>query len=172
MLKCCSFLSILYNFRNIIYMQPFEAYLLNNLKMAVSKSKHKANQLLVVTKFLPCAKSRLPTQMSMPACLTTAWLPVYQNTFVITPGTMVLVSIPLVIISTLAVISFLGTSFIFSSLSSSLSASFSGAAPDRISPYTYGHTSGYTTMVEKADIHSPSLVPWAVVPSILGVSIG
>jgi hypothetical protein len=85
---------------------------------------------------------------------------------------MVLISIPLVIISTLAVISFLGTSFIFSGLSSSLSASLSGAAPDRISSYTYGHPSGYNTRVETADSHSPSLVPWIVVPSILGVSIG
>ena len=137
--------------------------------MAVSKAKY--YQLLVVTKCLPCAKCSLPTQISMPACLSTACLQKYQNTFVITPGTMVLISIPLVIISTLAVISFLGTSFIFSSLSSSLSASLSGAAPDRISPYTYGHPSGYNTRVETADSHSPSLVPLIVVPTILGVSI-
>merc|ERR1711892_944598 len=52
------------------------------------------------------------------------------------PSSM-LISIPLVVISTVGVISFLGTSFIFSSIASSLSASLSGSVPERISPYSY-----------------------------------
>merc|ERR1711892_1653817 len=51
------------------------------------------------------------------------------------PSSMLL-SVPLVIISTLGVISFLGTRFIFSSIASSLSASLSGSVPERISPYS------------------------------------
>merc|ERR1712083_801457 len=47
-----------------------------------------------------------------------------------------LLSVPLVIISTIGVISFLGTSLIFSRLSSSLSATLSGSSPERISPYS------------------------------------
>ena len=47
-----------------------------------------------------------------------------------------LLSVPLVIISTLGVISFLGTSLIFSRLSSALSATLSGSSPERISPYS------------------------------------
>merc|ERR1739848_30074 len=46
-----------------------------------------------------------------------------------------LLSVPLVIISTIGVISFLGTSLFFSRLSSSLSATLSGSSPERISPY-------------------------------------
>merc|ERR1711892_1424076 len=52
------------------------------------------------------------------------------------PSSM-LISIPLVVISTVGVISFLGTSFIFSSIASSLSTSLSGSVPERIFPYSY-----------------------------------
>merc|ERR1711872_19823 len=48
-----------------------------------------------------------------------------------------LLSVPLVIISTLGVISFLGTSLLVTRLSTSLSSSLSGSSPERISSYSY-----------------------------------
>ena len=75
-----------------------------------------------------------------------------------------LLSIPLVIISTLGVISFLGTSFLFSRLSSSLLSSLAGSSPERISSYgdqtfptRYSHPSHH---VESGAIHTRHRDPY------------
>ena len=104
------------------------------------------------------------------------------------PPPSMLLSVPLVIISTLAVISFLGTSLILSNFSSSLSATLSGSSPDRISPYIhrtrpgsvlarypYRHPAsspGWETNRVDTDASptSTSLLPWLAVPSLLVAS--
>ena len=92
--------------------------------------------------------------MSMSACLIShGWYIVRAQWATKQPSSMLL-SVPFVIISTLGVISFLRTRFIFSSIASSLSASLSGSVPDSISPYSYpqhqhpplGHTSYHSSV--------------------------